>query len=1161
MLRQPHILLISLLLAPSLHAATFAVTSAADSGNNTLRWAITQANATPAADTITFNIGGGGARNIALTSALPAITAPISIDGGTQPGYANVPLIQIDGRGAGSGVNGLVLSSGANVLRALSIIGFNASGVLIDGAAGGNTVTLCHIGLTGGGAAVGNGHSGVYIRSSPNNQIGPGNVISANAVDGVRVDLAAATGNAVFGDRIGTDPTGSAALPNGFNGVVITAANNNRIGGSTPAELNIISGNSKNGVGIAAGASGNLIARNYIGLAADGASALGNTEDGVLIADAPGNQVGGSATGTYNIIAANGYHGVELRGDAANANVIQRGIIGSDLFGTLDRGNGRAGIYLTPSAGGSGASDNQIGSAAFGAGGNLISGNGWAGIHIEAASGTLIRGNRIGTNYAGTAALANASGGIDIVSAWNTVIGSVDAGNLISGNSSGGIDVQFEGLLQIIGNRIGSTADGMAALPNQGRGIWVRDAWNGAVIGGVDHSAWTCDRACNLIVAHSGYGIDLGSANTGPHQVLGNFIGTRIDGAAALPNNTGIYTSVRVEVGGTAAGAGNLISGNSGHGILAAAGSLVALGNRIGSNAAGSAAVGNTFDGIHAGSGRVDLVIGEIGAGNLISGNGDDGVEINQNSGPSFPAQTLRANSIGTTPGGACLGNGGHGIYFANTAFTEIGGSAAGAGNRIACNGADGFADAGNAAATGIMGNSFFSNGGLAIDHDDDGVTANDPGDGDVWRDNFPVIATAVQSGASAQVQGSLDAAASANFRLEFFGDSSCDASGYGEGRTFVGSIVVATDASGHAGFNTNLAGLSLGQKLTATSTIIISTGSLIDYNTSEFSACATVVAPTSAPTVGNNGPICARQTLNLTASTISGASYAWTGPNGYSSNLQNPSIANASTAAGGSYSVVATVAGVPSPAASTTATVRDCQISIADPAPVTEGSSGTTPVTFSVNLSASSTQPITVAWQTVNGSATAPADYAAGSGALTIPANATSASISRNVVGDTLDEDTENFHIDLSAPSAGTLSDSRGTATIIDDDAAPALSIDGGGCTVLEGNSGTTPCITTVRLSAASGKSISFSVQTANGTAQAGSDYQALSASVRTIAAGATTLALPVQVLGDTLVEADEAFEVRLSAVQNASPAALTGIAVILDDDSVSIIFANGFE
>lgn len=80
---------------------------------------------------------------------------------------------------------------------------------------------------------------------------------------------------------------------------------------------------------------------------------------------------------------------------------------------------------------------------------------------------------------------------------------------------------------------------------------------------------------------------------------------------------------------------------------------------------------------------------------------------------------------------------------------------------------------------------------------------------------------------------------------------------------------------------------------------------------------------PNIAPTAGNNGPICGGSTLNLTASTISGATYAWTGPNGFTSALQNPTIANATTAASGTYSVTATVGGWTSSAATTSATVN----------------------------------------------------------------------------------------------------------------------------------------------------------------------------------------------------------------------------------------------
>ncbi len=86
-----------------------------------------------------------------------------------------------------------------------------------------------------------------------------------------------------------------------------------------------------------------------------------------------------------------------------------------------------------------------------------------------------------------------------------------------------------------------------------------------------------------------------------------------------------------------------------------------------------------------------------------------------------------------------------------------------------------------------------------------------------------------------------------------------------------------------------------------------------------------TACSPPSAPVAGNNGPICAGETLELTASTVGGATYAWTGPNGFTSALQNPSIPNATAAASGTYSVTVTVAGCTSLAGTTNATVNVC--------------------------------------------------------------------------------------------------------------------------------------------------------------------------------------------------------------------------------------------
>jgi predicted outer membrane repeat protein len=94
------------------------------------------------------------------------------------------------------------------------------------------------------------------------------------------------------------------------------------------------------------------------------------------------------------------------------------------------------------------------------------------------------------------------------------------------------------------------------------------------------------------------------------------------------------------------------------------------------------------------------------------------------------------------------------------------------------------------------------------------------------------------------------------------------------------------------------------------------------EQNVTSSAATLTVKSTPSAPTAGNNGPISAGQTLNLTASTITGATYSWTGPNGFSSSLQNPTIPDATPAASGIYSVTVTVNGCTSAAATTVASV-----------------------------------------------------------------------------------------------------------------------------------------------------------------------------------------------------------------------------------------------
>jgi hypothetical protein len=103
-------------------AVTFTVTTTADSGPGSLRQAILDANATPDADAITFNIAGSGVKTISPASGLPTISQPVTIDGWTQggPGYAGPPLIELNGTSAGA-ANGLVVLAGMSTVRGLVI--------------------------------------------------------------------------------------------------------------------------------------------------------------------------------------------------------------------------------------------------------------------------------------------------------------------------------------------------------------------------------------------------------------------------------------------------------------------------------------------------------------------------------------------------------------------------------------------------------------------------------------------------------------------------------------------------------------------------------------------------------------------------------------------------------------------------------------------------------------------------------------------------------------------------------------------------------------------------------------------------------------------------------------------------------------------------------
>ena len=501
-------------------AATFTVNSAADTddgvcnaANCTLREAINAANANPGPDLIRFSIGSG-VKTIALTSELPVIFDPVTIDATTQPGFSGTPIVELNGASAGTGANGLHITGGSSVVTGLVINRFvgafpsgGGNGILLE-TGGGNVVQGCYIGVNvGGTAALVNGGSGIQISNSANNLIGRTdtsgriNVLSGNGVHGVVLTVGDADTNTIAGDRIGTNAAGTAAIPNGSSGVALMGGSDNVVGSALPGDT-LISGNVGDGVFVS-GSIGTVVKNCWAGINAAGTAAIGNGGQGI---DVSGTS--GAVIGPGNVASGNGLSGVLLV-SGSSGNTVAGNFVGTDPSGALAIGNLANGIIVSSSNG------NTIGP------GNVSSGNGTNGVRVRTgASGNVVEGNAIGVNAAITAALPNALEGVQVNDGAhdNTIGGPGSDRNVISGNGDNGVlfaDATTTGnLLQ--GNFIGTNATASAALPNAANGVDVQGGSSNNTIGG------TTAGTKNVIALNAGRGVFV-EAGTG-NAILGNTI-------------------------------------------------------------------------------------------------------------------------------------------------------------------------------------------------------------------------------------------------------------------------------------------------------------------------------------------------------------------------------------------------------------------------------------------------------------------------------------------------------------------------------------------------------------------------------------------------------------------------------------------------------------
>jgi parallel beta-helix repeat protein len=483
----------------------------------------------------------------------------------TSAGIPNLSGVQIAG---GAQFNRV---GGDSEIERNIISGNDPWGVHINGSGTSfNVVSGNYIGTdASGGGALANQDSGVYVSDgATGNRIGgitagAGNLISGNSEDGIIFNGTETSNNYVIGNYIGTDSSGTAAIPNNDSGVnIIHGAHDNFIGGDSSGEGNLISGNGERGVRITgADTHSNTVSGNLIGTDWQGAAALGNTKSGVVISGgAYSNWIGGDTDGERNLVSGNGFSGVDLLGAGTINNHISGNYIGTTITGTAVISNTNYGVYVY-----GGATENLIGGQ-YGLTGNLISGNGDSGVRISGGDTTAntVAGNLIGLNALGdTFLVPYQEEGISIRDgAHHNLVGGSTAGahNVVSGNEIGILisDTLTLGN-DILGNYIGTDPFGTERRENF-IGLLLAGGAQDNTIGG------DSDGERNILSGNLSAGAAIINTTSTGNVLTGNYIGIDVSGTAALSNGYGV---VLFKTASNVVGPNNVIAWNPAAGIMA----------------------------------------------------------------------------------------------------------------------------------------------------------------------------------------------------------------------------------------------------------------------------------------------------------------------------------------------------------------------------------------------------------------------------------------------------------------------------------------------------------------------------------------------------------------------------------------------------------------
>lgn len=694
------------------------VTSNADSGAGSLRWAVDISNTTTGVQSIGFAVGnsitvlsrinitaqvlinGGGSQVIGSlgTGAASILYFSPTSDGSTLTGCAlinsniavefdaNYCLIKdclagLDYSGTSRPtLYGIYMHDAYYNTVQNCIVGSSNNGIRFIRMAN-SRIEGCYVGLLPAGIPQGN-TAGINLYECRNCLVGGSradilqrNVISGNSTGIILQNLS--YGNTICGNIIGLNDAMDMVVANNYGVQLASRSYDNFIGLPQANYGNVIAGNSTAGIyayeaNLSSKPERTTIQNNLIGLNPSG-TALANGA-GIFLINADGFMIGGSASAgarEANVISGNSASGVQFSG---NGNTISGNYIGTDPTGYTGVGNGNDGIWMGKALVGSNTvtcSGNLIGGSKTDNRGNIIADNGRNGVALQTGGNNEISGNLVGIAVNSTA-LPNSGYGIYLNQSTGNRLGRPDAdyGNVVSGNIGDGIYLDFSNGNTLCGNIVGLARMQGSDIHNSAGITLVGSEYNAIGLP-------TGTYGYNVVAGNKNEGIYLADSNH--NRIQRNFIGVS-SGSAAFGNDFGVVISNGLGnlVGGNRLNnEGNIISSNLNDGVLLddSSGNTI-CGNIVGLSNDQTQARGNGASGIHLGSGagahHNTVGLPQAGWGNIICAS-DYGLYLN-----GADQNAAQNNLIGVNAADASFPNDTHGIYLYQADGNLIGGSAAG---------------------------------------------------------------------------------------------------------------------------------------------------------------------------------------------------------------------------------------------------------------------------------------------------------------------------------------------------------------------------------------------------------------------------------------------------------------------------------------------------